>query len=132
VLARCEELLEKHGFRVEGHKADGLRATRGAKALAETEWRSFPIEVIVTAKPAGSLCTLTVQCTDAVATYRFIRELVEKTSKAVAELNALALAALDRTLVHRQHALMMGGLAKTIFATLTGSVLLAALATAKD
>ena len=40
LLARCQELLEQHGFRVKGTTADGLRCTRGAKALAERDRKS--------------------------------------------------------------------------------------------
>jgi len=127
LLARCGELLEQHSFAVERTRTDRLRCMRGKKTLAEAEWRSFPIEVIVTAKPAGSVTTLSVQCSVAATAYRFIRELVEKTSKAVAELDAIALAALDKTVVFRQRALIPGGLARTIFIALTISALLTAL-----
>ncbi len=120
-LERCRQLLEAHGFQVLAERGSRLLARRGRHALAESEWRTFPLALQVMAMPAGERTRLTVRATTGVTPYSSIRPLLHATGQAVADVDDAGLTAIDRTLVGRQ-GLLMGGLARTVFQVLVLSV----------
>lgn len=120
LLKRCTDMLEQHGFRIQPTAVDSLRVYRGASWSVESEWRDFPIEVSLAVSVSFEASLLSVRCTvGGGAVYRETRELLQSTCTAIAALDASKLTALDKTIVFRQRALFLGGLARTVFNALT-------------
>lgn len=115
LLARCKKLLEQHDFGLRGEIPQGILAARGIKAGAESNWRSFPLEVRATVAPADGAATLSVRCTGESGRHRFNRGLILRTAEAAANMDHASLEGLDRTLVMRPGALFQGGLGSMIF-----------------
>jgi hypothetical protein len=128
VLARCRKLLEQHDFVLGGSSADGIVATRGAGAGAESNWRSCPLQLEATVSPDGNATLLSVRCTGESATHRFVRQLILKTAEAAANLDHPALKSLDKTLVRRPGALFQGGLGTAVLGAMVVCAVLGTLA----
>lgn len=110
LLARYRKLLERHDFEIRGETPASTEAARGARAGAQSNWRSFPLELSATVAPSDGAATLTVRCTGESGRHRFVRGLILKTAEAAANLDSEALGSLDKTLVRRPGALFQGGL----------------------
>jgi len=128
VLARCRKLLERHDFVFSGEASDRIVGTRGARAGAESKWRSCPLELRASASAQGSATLLAIQCTGESAAHRFVRRLILKTAEAAANLDRPALKALDKTLVRRPGALFQGGLGTAVLTAMLACSVLGTLA----
>ena len=115
LLARCRKLLQQHDFELRSEMPQSILAARGARAGAESTWRSFPLEVRATVAPSNGAATLSVRCTGESGRHRFNRGLILRTAEAAANLDRASLEALDRTLVMRPGALFQGGLGSMVF-----------------
>ncbi|MCX5786407.1 MAG: adenylate/guanylate cyclase domain-containing protein [Elusimicrobia bacterium] len=122
-LRRAAEMLKDAGFTVTPRGDASLRAGRVYRAARvfqwvcwESEWREYPLEIIVSAKPSPGGCLL-----DVVSRYPLfapigrlgerIKALLRETTEAVAALNPAALAAADRKPVFAQGSwLRFGGM----------------------
>jgi HAMP domain-containing protein len=128
LLARCRKLLERHDFEFRSETADAIEAARGAGAGAESNWRSFPLELRAAVTPVGPAAVLSVRCTGESGRYRFVRGLILKTADAAANLDPASLTALDKTLVRRPGALFQGGLGTTVLTAMLVCALLSSAA----
>jgi len=128
VLARCRKLLEQHDFVFSAGSSEGIAATRGAGAGAESNWRSCPLQLEATVRPDGNATLLSVRSTGESATHRFVRQLILKTAGAAANLDRPGLESLDKTLVRRPGALFQGGLGTAVLGAMVVCAVLGTLA----
>jgi class 3 adenylate cyclase len=121
VLARCREMLERHGFTVQAQPDATLHASRGrsdltsAEGMTENEWRSFPLEARLSATSSATSVKLDVQCRIGIGFFSAVRQLALETCKAIAEINDQALGRLDTSIPIKQNVWFLGGLGSRIF-----------------
>jgi len=131
LLARCRELLESHSFHVYSAAPGRLRAVRDTSTQPKDEWRGTALEVLIAVSGSEAGVALRACCTvGGGAVLDQTRVLVQQSCDAIAALDGLTLCSIDQSLVLRQRAWFLGGLAGSMFYALAASALLGILATA--
>jgi class 3 adenylate cyclase len=120
ILAECAGLLESQGFTVKKLTQPSLLAKRKnvsrlPKGGVEQEWKVFPIRVLVTATESGSSSVIEVTGECKIPQ---VRQVLAQTCRAVAALDGLELARLDRVIPVRQGGLSLSGLGRKIFSSI--------------